>query len=102
MQPTIFTKNHSLTSKGHHEGQKLLKRGMLNFIDPKRKKKTILDFYAFIIKLEALLMLKMVLQYEFGQIVFEWFKVKNHVRRRICHFYVKIAHGELLASALSQ
>ena len=59
-------------------------------------------FYGFISKLEALLMLKMVLQYEFGQIVFEWFKVKNHVRRRICHFYVKIAHGELLATALSQ
>ena len=36
-------------------------------------------YYGFIIKLEALLMLKMVLQYEFGQIVFEWFTVKNHV-----------------------
>ena len=39
-------------------------------------------FYGFIIKLEALLMLKMVLQYEFGQIVFEWFTVKNHVSYR--------------------
>ena len=38
MQRTILTKNHSLTPKGHHEGQKLLKRGMLTFIDPKRKK----------------------------------------------------------------
>ena len=36
-------------------------------------------FCGVIIKLEALLMLKMVLQYEFGQIVFEWFMVKNHV-----------------------
>ena len=58
-------------------------------------------FYGFNIKLEALLMLKMVLQYEFGQIVFEWFTVKNHVPQRICHFYVKIAHRELLATAIS-
>ena len=36
-------------------------------------------FYGVIIKLEALLMLKMVLQYEFGQIVFEWFMIKNHL-----------------------
>ena len=36
-------------------------------------------FYGLISKLEALLMLKMVLHYEFGQIVFEWFKVKYHV-----------------------
>ena len=58
-------------------------------------------FFGFNIKLEAHLMLKMVLQCEFGQIVFEWFTVKNHVPQRICHFYVKIAHGELLATALS-
>ena len=39
MQPTIFTKKkHSLTSKGHHEGQKLLKMGIVRFIDPIRKK----------------------------------------------------------------
>ena len=51
---------------------------MLTFINPKRKK-ILLAFCGFIIKLEDFIMLKMVLQYEFGQIVFEWFMVKNHV-----------------------
>ena len=36
-------------------------------------------FCGVIIKLEALLMLKMVLQYEFGQKLFKWFMIKNHV-----------------------
>ena len=61
----------------------------------------IFDFCGFIIKLEALLMLKIVFQYEFGQIVFEWFMVKNPVPLTICHFYVKITLAELLATALS-
>ena len=46
---------------------------MLNFIDPKIKKKVLLAFYDYIIEVQALLMLKMVLQYEFGQLVFKWF-----------------------------
>ena len=70
MQPTIFTKNHSLTSEGHHEGQNMLKSGMLNFIDPRKNINYTGFFYGVIIKLEAPLMLKMVLQYEIGQIVF--------------------------------
>ena len=80
MQLTIFSKKHSLTSKGHHEGQKLLKMGIVRFIDPIRKKyKLYKFFFGFINKLKALLMLKMVLQYEFGQIVFKWFMIKNHL-----------------------
>ena len=59
------------------------------------------DFCGVIIKLEALLMLKMVLQYEFGQIVLVWFIFENPFFRRICHFYFKITHGQLLATALS-
>ena len=42
-----------------------------------------------------------ILQYVFGQIVFEWFMVKNPVPLTICHFYVKITLAELLATALS-
>ena len=38
-------------------------------------------FCGVIIKLEALLKLKMVLQYEFGQLVFKWFTVGLHVRK---------------------
>ena len=71
MQLTIFSKKHSLTSKGHHEGQKLLKSGILTFINPKRSIYKIYIFFSYIIKLVALLMLKMALQYVFGQIVFE-------------------------------
>ena len=52
---------------------------MLRFIDPIRKKNIIQGFCGVNIKLEALLMLKMVLQYEIGQIVFEWFMAKNHI-----------------------
>ena len=63
-------------------------------------KKKIHIYNIIIIKLEALLMLK-ILQYVFGQIVFEWFMVKNPVPLTICHFYVKITLAELLATALS-
>ena len=44
-------------------------------------------------------MLKMVLQYEFGQIVFEWLMVKKSCPLENLPFYVKIVHNELLAIA---
>ena len=44
------------------------------FIDPRKIHILILlAFYGYIMKVEAPLMLKMVLQYEFGQLVFKWF-----------------------------
>ena len=50
---------------------------MLMFIDPKKIHIYILHaFYGYIMKVEAILMLKMILQYEFGQIVFKWFMFK--------------------------
>ena len=56
MKPSIFSKNPSLTSKGHPEGQMLLKWCMLMLYGPKRYKKVIeMKFQCYIINLEALL-----------------------------------------------
>ena len=52
--------------------------------------------------LQALLLWKMVLQYEFGQIIFKWFMIIGSVSYRICHFYGKITKKWLLATQLSQ
>ena len=57
MEPTIFfLKKPSLTSKGHLEGQMLLKWCMVMLYGPKRYKKVIeIKFQYYIINLEALL-----------------------------------------------
>ena len=52
-------------------------------------------------KLEALLIWKMVLHVEFGQIVFEWLMNKNHHFCRNRHFWVKFTQKILLATHIS-
>ena len=61
---------------------------MLMFIDPTKIQIYILHaFYGYIMKVEALLMLKMVLQYEFGQLVFKRFTfTKNFTLMLTQHF----------------
>ena len=56
MEPSILSKNDSLTSKGHPEGQILLKWCILILYGPKKSKKIIEHkFYYYVINLEALL-----------------------------------------------
>ena len=52
-------------------------------------------------KLEALLIWKMVLHDEFGQIVFKWLMIKNLLFCRICHFWLKFTQKKLLATPIS-
>ena len=47
-------------------------------------------------KLEALLIWKMVLHDKFGQIVFKWLMIKNLLFCRICHFWLKFTQKNCL------
>ncbi len=56
MKTSIFSKKPSLTSKGHPEGQMLLKWCMLMLYGPKSDKKLVeLKFQCYIINLQAFL-----------------------------------------------
>ncbi len=55
IEPSILSKNDSLTSKGHPEGQILQKWCILIVYGPRREKKIEHKFHCYIINLEALL-----------------------------------------------
>ena len=102
MKLFIFLKNCFLTFKGHPKGQILAIMVHFKVFGHRVKNiQNIPKIYAYIIKVEDLLVSKMVFYFKLSQLVFKWLKDKNTNFYKFWHFHVKFTPEKLLAPPLS-